>query len=443
VQTAVFLLLLITGGVFFFVLPKEAVSLVEKRRLAPLPVYTYDNLMSGIYADSLDLFFADNFPYRDHMVDLSFEMKEIRGIKSKNIAIYRNKYLGNNEFIGRALVAFNDTVADSMRNANEEGDLLGNGLFIYNGAALQLFGGSETMAKYYASVINKYHAELEGKVTIYNVIFPTPSEFYLPDEYRKLSRSEKPNIDAINANLSPGIKTADAYSLFKEHKYEYLYFRTDHHETVMGAYYAYCAFCSAAGLTPLDLTTLTRKVRRNYLGSLYSLTRDSRLLEKPDSVEYFIIPGTFKTSYFSHASQKKGTPGQMLYESSGGYGVFLGGDHPLTKIETGLKNGKRIVVVKNSFGNPFVPFLAAHYEQVFAVDYRYFSQGLLDFINANKVTDLVFINCTILANAKWHVQCINRLMKQGALPRSSANDSISKNMVKDTIVKKADSLKVK
>lgn len=68
------------------------------------------------------------------------------------------------------------------------------------------------------------------------------------------------------------------------------------------------------------------------------------------------------------------------------YSVFLHGDQPLTEIQTENKNGRKAVVVKESFGNAFSPFLVAHYETVYIVDQRYFELNLLDFIKQNGVT---------------------------------------------------------
>ena len=133
------------------------------------------------------------------------------------------------------------------------------------------------------------------------------------------------------------------------HKSEYIYFGTDHHWTGLGAYYAYVAFCKAAAINPISLDAMTYKVKKKYLGSLYYLTRDSRLKENPDSVEYWMVPGNHKTLRYGSITSK-GTPATLYAEyASGGnaYGVFLGGDNPLMKIDNEIKNGRKCVIVKN------------------------------------------------------------------------------------------------
>ena len=94
------------------------------------------------------------------------------------------------------------------------------------------------------------------------------------------------------------------------------------------------------------------------------------------------------------------------------YSVFLHGDQPLTEIQTENKNGRKAVVVKESFGNAFSPF----YETVYIVDQRYFELNLLDFIKQNGVTDLIFINNVFAANTAVQIQWIQGLMTQQWAP---------------------------
>jgi hypothetical protein len=99
------------------------------------------------------------------------------------------------------------------------------------------------------------------------------------------------------------------------------------------------------------------------------------LKDNPDTVDYWKIPGKYKTSAWYKGSEKP--HGGSIYaegaSGANGYGVFLGGDFPLMKIESDVKNGKKAVVVKNSYGNPFSTYLPYHYETVWVVDYRYYA----------------------------------------------------------------------
>lgn len=111
---------------------------------------------------------------------------------------------------------------------------------------MSLYGGDPASGKWYAQVLNSYHEELPD-VQIYNMIIPTAIEFYVPDKYRDLTQSQKAMIDLVYGTLDPSIKKVDAYSELAAHTDEYIYFRTDHHWTGLGAYYAYRAFCGRRG----------------------------------------------------------------------------------------------------------------------------------------------------------------------------------------------------
>ncbi len=87
---------------------------------------------------------------------------------------------------------------------------------------------------------------------------------------------------------------------------------------------------------------------------------------------------------------------------SNSYLVFLCGDAPMIQIDTGTRNGKSIVVVKESYGNAFVPFLIPHYEHIYVVDERYFQTSLVDFIQKNNVDDLVVLNNAFSAMTGYH-----------------------------------------
>src|ERR1051325_479525 len=280
-------------------------------------------------------------------------------------------------------------------------------------------------------MINAYHKVLGDSVTIHVLVIPSAIDYYLPSKYKGKASLEKPNIDLIYSFLSPGIQTADAFSEIEKHTSEYLYFHTDHHWTGLGAYYAYRAYCASAGFTPYELSQFTKKTKRKFLGSLYDLTRDSRLRENIDSVEYFLLPVNAKVTLYKDKELKNPIKSSLLVEMAGGansYSVFLGGDYPLLKAVTENKNGKTILIIKDSFGNAISPFFALHYEEVYVIDYRYFESNLVDFIRKNKITDLIFLHNTFMANSKYTVQKESYLMKTHTpVITETKKDSLKKN----------------
>ena len=217
----------------------------------------------------------------------------------------------------------------------------------------------------------------------------------------------------IYNTLDSNIKKIWAIDELRKHRSEYIYFNTDHHWTSLGAYYAYRAFCQTAGLTPVSLDTIAYKTKASFLGSLYRLTRDKGLQGNPDSVRYYL----FKDSVDFYVGNNKigyWNKSKMYGEGASGpnsYSVFLQGDLPTVKMETQHKNGRKIAIVKESYGNAFAPFLINNYEKVIVVDQRYYTGDFMAMLKAEGINELLFINNIFAAHTPFHIQKIKGLKK--------------------------------
>jgi len=396
----IFTIVMVLGGVLFFLLPKTDKSNLENRDLVPFPHLSYSSFVSGKYLDSLNLHFADHFPFRDYCVLFSQKIKKIRGFSFGEIGYLtpQNMIVTNAD---TCFALLNDTVnADSIPFDPQK---LGNskGLTIYDGMAFQIFGGNKRSALAYASMINGYRSKLDPSIHIYCMIIPSNAEFYKPNEM-KLGASESKNIHDIYVALAPGVTPVYATENIRKHKDEYIYFNTDHHWTGLGAYYAYEAFCEAAKLSAVQLSGFERKCNGSFLGSLYTLTLDERLKERGDSIVVYKIKNKYKT-YSMDSQFKKSTPCYLYYRNARNYGVFLGGDYPLMRIDSDVKNGRKLLIIKNSFGNALAPYMGANFEQVFIIDYRYFRGSVEQLIKQFNVTDVLFPTPVFSANTVSHI----------------------------------------
>ena len=127
-----------------------------------------------------------------------------------------------------------------------------------------------------------------------------------------------------------------------------------------------------------------------------------------------MVPGKHITLRYGE-SNTKAFAGSLYAEGAKGgnsYGVFLGGDNPLMRIDNPeINNGKKICIVKNSYGNPFSTYFTANYQTVFVLDYRYYKGSIIDLIKDEGITDLVFINGIFSANTSWHIKMMTKIMK--------------------------------
>lgn len=436
------------GAAFFLDRDRDTVSLVENRRLAELPQYSLETLTNGVYTQRIEGYFADHFPLRDGWVEIASWLKAHRGVGTDRPRFYGvvDAELGGLERDEAWMVAAADGLEDTGEvialAAAERADppevtggdvpvALGDkapviastqppssgskahvrsGILIDNGRAMQMSGGNEKTAQAYADAVNAYHAALGGRVTVHALVVPTAISFYAPASYSKRAEAERAAIRLVAERFAPGVRYADALATLQEHTDEDIYFRTDHHWTARGAYYAYVAFCRAAAIEALPLSRFEVRTKTGFVGSLYSFTQDASLREHPEVVEYFVPPVSYTAMRYENGRREGGTAAKFLEERSRGYGVFLAGDHPLLAGRTDVRNGKRVLVVKNSYGNPFAVFMLPHFEEVYVVDYRYFPGGLLELIDKAGITDLVFMNVSMTAHSRFHRNRIVRIM---------------------------------
>ncbi|MCX6318678.1 MAG: DHHW family protein [Bacteroidetes bacterium] len=286
-------------------------------------------------------------------------------------------------------------------------------VFIFKNRGFEVFSGGASMGKAYAEVINSYNRLKIQGLKIYNLVIPNGFEFEITEKYKDLAKPAKEAIDAIYAAEDPEIIKVNPVDEIRKHRKEYIYFNTDHHWTSLGAYYAYKAFCAAAGHTPVSLDTVASKVKPGFLGFFHRITRSQILKNNPDSVRYYL----FKDSVnFFIGSKSIGywAPSRMYAEQASGdnsYSVFLQGDLPICKMETQHKNGRRIVLVKESYGNAFAPFLINNYEKVIVVDQRSYKGDFIAMLKAEGINELLFINNIFAAHTQFHIDDIRGLLK--------------------------------
>ncbi len=286
-------------------------------------------------------------------------------------------------------------VPDSYR---EDG---ANGIKIIgrNGHYMGLMGcwGLQENCDRYSAALNKAADALSG-VNVYNMIIPTSSEFYVPEDITGFTASQKEKIDRVSSSLS-GITDIDVYSSLKAHTDEYIYTRTDHHWQPLGAYYAAKAFAETAGFTDTfaPLSDYKQVTKEGYMGSLYNYSKSANLGSDPEPFTMYISPNdeSLKTTYYD-TSFKNGYESDLFVSRDAGayYCSFLGSDDRIAKIETDCGNGKVLVVFKESYGNGVIPFLTQSFETIYVCDVRYFDLNAVQFCKDVGATDLLFSVCT-------------------------------------------------
>lgn len=276
-------------------------------------------------------------------------------------------------------------------------DFITDGLFIYGNAVYTQAFYSPKNAEYYAQVA-AYYAKLFGGAKVSVVVAPV-SSFVVDNEAVKSKIADQEEIlNNMKALMDSSVNFVDTYSEMYEHRDEYLYFKSDHHWTARGAYYAYSAFIKSLGETPTPLDEFDYQIKNeNYSGTMYMYTYDARVKEFKDIVEAF-IPRK------QHTMTVTDTNGNTVHYDScittnATYLSFIAGDNPYTVINVPENpQDKNVLVLKDSFGNAFVPFLCEEYGNIYVVDVRHSSFNIYDQLRDSGITDIVFMNNIQAAN---------------------------------------------
>ena len=306
-------------------------------------------------------------------------------------------------------------IKPEIADDGSKAEMATNTICIWNNKAFNLFYSGNKAAKYYADAINGYANKLPKDVKVYNMVVGNHTEFGLPERLIKggiETDSQSENIKHIIDNLSDRVTPIDCYNNLAEHCNEYIFFGTDHHWTALGAYYGYEAFCETLGLTPMDITQSEKSSVDGFLGSLYTATSSPVLAENTDTVYYYSLPNntsaTMTESYGSSAINV-----DVYYPAATGgdltYGLFCWGDTAQFVINSDCGTGRKIAVIKDSFANAFAPYLSANYDEVHLIDYRYWYGNLNDYLKANGIKEVLFLNNTMSANTASQVDSISNV----------------------------------
>lgn len=438
----------IFGGLIMrLILPTPTVSIAENRELKKMPPSNAGNIFFGKFTTDFENFFSDTFPLRDDLLSAGnyfsyLSRIPIAGVDS--VVVMDNKIMQGDEDVpsgtdNRPQVS--SPAADAPASSPS-----------VSGGSEQDFeettGEDETKSRYlmtdtaiyketktdadtnieWTKGINRLHQALPGKRII--VMSPPSSyAFYADKKYSTPKNDQKTGLEDMYNTLDPGIYKANPYPYLEKLKDEYIFFRTDHHWTALGAYCGYTAFCSALGIEPVKIDSMKKETyERDFLGSYYKQlqeTAKARLIEQhPDKIDYYVPKVNYKVTVYDDEILKNGTSAPMFdldkvnldADVTNCYLIFFGGDYPGIKITTDTKNGKSIVILKDSFANSLAPFLTANYQYIYMVDFRKYNLqdrqdfSLAKFVKDNNIDDVLLLMSFDLANnptyEEWYLAAL-------------------------------------
>ena len=458
--TALALLLVI--GVWSLFGNGETVSAVDGKTLAEKPEFTFASLFDGSYLPALERSYSDHFPMRDMLLEVGKTMNRFYYYSGsdENAVLIIGGSTGaeqGGERLDTALAPQvtppeqppapdeapekkpDDTPAEPAPEdtpqqpeeqtppeldepAEEDATWAGN-VIVVGTRAMEIPSANEQIIESYADAVGRLADAMGSGVRTISLVTPNGGEFYSPQSMHTGIHSQKAMIEHCYASMDAGIVTVDAYSGLRDHADEYIYFRTDHHWTQLGAYYAYQKFCEAAGFEAVALDRFQTGVYENFVGSMYTFTKgypqSETLYNNPDTLTYYLPIYETHAKYYADASLQNGVAVSVVYtqlpeSTTNKYLCYIGGDTPVCVIESAAEGGT-CIVLKESYGNAFVPFLTSHYSKIIVIDPREFNRDgkpsldLASFAAEQGIDDLIVINYPYMINNTSYIAWLNRL----------------------------------
>ena len=346
--------LLFIGVMFISIMgiKEKEFSEEENRNLNTKPKLSIKELIDGSYSKDYEGYISDQFPGRKLFVQLKSKVNLLMG-KAENNGVY----------LGKDNQLMEDFEEESQEATDEKINVVNN--FVNN----------------YEN-INTSFMMIPTSVEILKDKLPA----YAPVD------SQLKYMEYIQEKLNPEIKFISPYEAFQNNKDEYLYYKTDHHWTSKGAYIAYLEYCNALNLEPQKEEEFNVElVANDFYGSLSSKIGEKR--GKPDDV-YVYIPkenGEVIVNYVTEQIKSSSLYNSKALDKKDKYEVFTGGNHSQINIKTLGDINKKLLIIKDSYANSFIPFLTSHYGEIDVVDLRYYTDNIDTLIKEKGITDILFL----------------------------------------------------
>lgn len=329
-------------------------SEIENRMLAGKPKFTIDRLIEGRFTPKFEDYVVDQFIGRDFFTDVKINIDKLLGKKESN-----GVFLGEEGYL-----------IENFNKPNEEA-------VIENLKAINNFSNKYKNIKQYMLISPTSVSVLKDKLPIDAPVMD--QEAYLQSYKGKLPSS---------------VKFVDCYKTIYGHRDEYIYYKTDHHWTSLGAFYSYKELSKTMELeeTP-DNYYKEQLVSNNFFGALSSKSgydvkegdQVSVYLPVKEDVEHVVV------NYVEEQEKTATLYSSEALEKKDNYEVYLKGNHPLVKIKTNAKNTKTLLIFKDSYANSFIPFLVKDFSEIIVVDPRYYYEDIDKLMEQERVNEVLYL----------------------------------------------------
>lgn len=380
IGTVIFVLLLAASSVMLWAFPTDTQSIQKENRAETMmPSFDLKTISSGEFTSGFEAYLNDHVGFRGVLQSTS-----------KSIAARTGFDCGSGEFLSYKKDIGTGTQDDTL-------------LMYHDHKLMEIFYEDKAVTKEYIAALKRIADAAGDGTDCYSMIVPTQLEFDDP-YYSDVESSQKSAIDEIYKGAADSYTCVDAYGALEENTDKYIYFRSDHHWTQLGAYYAYLRYCEAAELDAVDIEDYEKKIfesadgNTDMLGSLYQYTGYGKMKEMPDKIEWYNTDPDENVTISC-----KGRDGTRLASYDGvlfdrgvdepTYSFYLGGDHHYIKLENkNAQTDRTLFMIRDSYANAFMPWLINNYSAIIAYDPRSNLEELPELIAGENITDVLVMN---------------------------------------------------
>ena len=349
----IFILTLFLFLIINVIVPDREKSVQENRMLATKPKFRLSSLISGDYDEKFEAYMDDQFVGRDMWRKLKVTVDRIGGSRLEN-----GVYIGTNgQLLEQIEVADENHLAANIK-------------------AIKSF------------------SESQSKIPVRMMLVPDAANV-LNHSLPSLAKPEDQTqmFSMVRKDLGDSVEWIDVSTELNKHKTEKIYYKTDHHWTTLGAFYAFQAAAPSLGIDgDLSGNYVSYAVSDSFNGMLAS--KSGVNLGEKEQIDIYVPTEEDTDLIVDYVDEGKRST--SLYDSSklkekDQYTVFLGGNSSLLDIRTVSTSTKRLLLVKDSFANSFIPFLTPYYREIVVVDPRYYSGTINDLMDSYRISEVLFL----------------------------------------------------
>lgn len=369
VNTAILFVIVFVLLLLNIVTPSNKISEAENRTLAQAPKFSIDRLIHGKYGEDFSTYVSDQFVFRKNFIKTKANFDRFMGKKEIN-----GVYICKDDYLMEGFKRSDDKTTDAKVKA------------------INNFSNKNKSIK--VSVLLA-----PNKVEVYNNLMPTNAPVDSQKEY----------LNYVKKGLDDKIKFVDALDpMLRAKNNEQLYFRTDHHWTVDGAYLAYKSYCKTLNIEPVGLNSFTKSLATDkFYGSLYY--KNAAQIGKPDKLEMYLQQNDLVvlSKYYDTKKKIPSLYDAEKLDTKDPYQVFTGGNHTQIKIRTNVDTDRKLLIFKDSYANAMLPFLVNNYSEIMVVDLRYYTGKVQDLTSNGSFTDALILANTNTFNTDSSILNLN------------------------------------